>query len=70
MDQELCPKCKSAKTTLVDVEGEKWWRCNFQGCDGRVSGDWYYWHPGQGLKPGAAGAAASSGDDEDEDDAA
>ena len=51
MTKEACPKCKSEKTELVQVDGEEWWICRFQGCDGRISGDWYHFRPGQGLEP-------------------
>jgi hypothetical protein len=68
MDKELCPKCKSAKTTLETIEGEQWWRCDFQGCEGRVSGAKYFWRPGQGLAPGSA--PVGGGDDADEGDEA
>lgn len=65
MDKEACPQCKSENTEKVTIEGETWWRCNYQGCDGRISGDWFHWRPGEGLepKPPKAPKPLAGGDD-------
>ena len=50
-DKELCPQCKSEDTEITSVDGETWWVCLHQGCDGRVSGARFFWRPGEGLPP-------------------
>jgi len=62
MTQELCPACKSEKTEFVTIKGEQWWRCGYQGCDGRTSGDWFYFRPGEGLAPKEKNAKANNND--------
>ncbi len=51
MQKEACPQCKSERTENVTIADETWWRCNYQGCAGRISGDWFHWRPGEGLEP-------------------
>ena len=51
MQKEACPQCKSETAETVTIEGETWWRCVHQGCDGRISGDRFHWRPGEGLEP-------------------
>ena len=52
MEKELCPQCKSERTIYEDsgVYGG-FWVCYYQGCDGKLGADKFFWKPGEGLPP-------------------
>ena len=52
MEKELCPMCKSEQTIYHEsgpYSGR--WLCMYQGCDGKLGNDKYFWTPGNGLPP-------------------
>lgn len=47
MDKESCIHCGSNNTEFLIIDEEPWWRCNYQGCSGVISGGKFFWKTGE-----------------------